>query len=206
MEIFIVFITCYFIGSLPFGFIIGKLKGIDIRTKGSGNIGATNVLRTFGKAYGVPCFILDFLKGLLPVLVVKHLLPDLEYAHVAAVVGTVIGHVFTCFLKFKGGKGVSTTAGALAGLAPWLILTGITIWFLTMKLSGFVSLGSIVAAIAVPLMAVTDKVTDFFGYGDVGFPQVYKVFFVVMGLLIIFRHKANISRMIKGTESSFKKK
>ena len=200
LTIFTVFIACYLIGSLPFGFIIGKLKGIDIRTKGSGNIGATNVLRTFGKAYGIPCFFLDFLKGLLPVLAVRHFLPELEYAHIAAVVGTVLGHVFTCFLKFKGGKGVSTTAGAIAGLAPLLVLVGAIVWFVTLKLSGFVSLGSIVAAIVIPLIAVT----DFFGQQPI--PEVYKGFFVVMGILVIFRHKANIARMIQGTESSFKKK
>ncbi|MCK5834336.1 MAG: glycerol-3-phosphate 1-O-acyltransferase PlsY [Lentisphaeria bacterium] len=200
VTIFVVFIVCYLIGSLPFGFIIGKFKGIDIRTKGSGNIGATNVLRTFGKAYGVPCFFLDFLKGLVPVLVVRQLFPDLEYAHIAAVVGTVVGHVFTCFLKFKGGKGVSTTAGAIAGLAPLLVLAGAIVWFVTLKLSGFVSLGSIVAAIVIPILAVT----GFFGYQT--FPEVYQEFFIVMGILVIFRHKANISRIIQGTESSFKKK
>jgi glycerol-3-phosphate acyltransferase PlsY len=200
MKILIVFISCYLIGSIPFGFIIGKLKGIDVRTKGSGNIGATNVLRTLGKAYGVPCFLLDFLKGLLPVLLVRHLLPELEYTHVAAVVGTVLGHVFTCFLKFKGGKGVSTTAGAVAGLAPLIVLVGALVWFVTLKLSGFVSLGSIVAAIVVPMIAVT----DFFGQHQ--FSTIYKGFFVVMGLLVVFRHKANISRIVQGTESSFKKK
>ncbi len=124
MEITLTLLACYLIGSLPFGFIIGKLKGLDIRTTGSGNIGATNVLRTFGKAYGIPCFLLDFLKGLLPVLIVKSIFPENEYTHIAAVVGTVLGHVFTCFLGFKGGKGVSTTAGALTALAPYLVLIG----------------------------------------------------------------------------------
>jgi glycerol-3-phosphate acyltransferase PlsY len=117
-----------------------------------------------------------------------------------AVIGTVLGHVFTCFLKFKGGKGVSTTAGAVAGLAPGLVIVGVLIWFATLKLSGFVSLGSIVAAIVVPFIATT----NFFGLHQ--FSQAYQTFFVVMGLLVVFRHKANIARMIQGTESSFKKK
>ena len=200
MNITLTLIVCYLIGSLPFGFIIGKLKGLDIRTTGSGNIGATNVLRTFGKAYGIPCFLLDFLKGLIPVLIAKSLFPENEYTHIAAVVGTVLGHVFTCFLGFKGGKGVSTTAGALTAMSPLLVLIGAITWFICLKISGFVSLGSIIASIVVPLLAWVDL------FGTITLPLTYKIFFTVMGILVVFRHKTNIVRILNGTENSFKKK
>ncbi len=197
IECIIVLLVCYFIGSIPFGFIIGKAKGVDIRQHGSGNIGATNVLRTFGKAYGIPCFILDFLKGCLPVLVTTQLAGN-EYAPLCAVAGTVLGHVFTCFLKFKGGKGVATTAGALTGLAPWAVVTGLVIWFIILKLTGYVSLGSVIAALVLPILIWF----DLFGENS----AVYKYFFIVMGILVIYRHRTNIQRLLKGEESSFKNK
>lgn len=196
-ECIITLIVCYLIGSIPFGFLIAKAKGVDIRTVGSGNIGATNVLRTFGKKFGIPCFLLDFLKGLLPVLITIQL-TDNEYAPICAVAGTVLGHVFTIFLKFKGGKGVATTAGALTGLAPLAVLAGMAIWFIILKLTGYVSLGSIIAAIVLPIMIWFDL------FGEVSVERKY--FFIVMGILVAWRHRTNIQRLIKGEESSFKKK
>lgn len=196
-ECTVTLIVCYLIGSIPFGFLIAKAKGVDIRTVGSGNIGATNVLRTFGKKFGIPCFLMDFLKGLLPVLVTIQLTEN-EYAPICAVAGTVLGHVFTIFLKFKGGKGVATTAGALTGLAPLAVLAGMAIWFIILKLTGYVSLGSIVAALVLPIMIWFDL------FGEVSVERKY--FFIVMGILVAWRHRTNIQRLIKGEESSFKKK
>lgn len=197
IECITVLVICYLIGSVPFGFLIAKAKGVDIRTVGSGNIGATNVLRTFGKKFGIPCFFLDFLKGLLPVLLTIELACN-EYAPICAVAGTVLGHVFTLFLKFKGGKGVATTAGALTGLAPAAVGSGILIWFITLKITGYVSLGSIIAALILPLLIWF----DLFGQNTIQ----EKYFFIIMGFLVVYRHRTNIQRLLKGEENSFKKK
>lgn len=194
----ITLVICYFIGSIPFGFLIARAKGIDIRTVGSGNIGATNVLRTLGKKFGIPCFFLDFLKGYLPVLATTILITDNEYAPICAVAGTVLGHVFTCFLKFKGGKGVATTAGALTGLAPLAVLAGMVIWFVVLKITGYVSLGSVISAIILPILIWF----NLFGKNS----DVNKYFFIVMGILVAWRHRTNMQRLLKGEESSFKKK
>lgn len=197
-ECISVLVICYLIGSIPFGFLIAKAKGVDIRTVGSGNIGATNVLRTFGKKFGIPCFFMDFLKGLLPVLLTIELTCGNEYAPICAVAGTVLGHVFTIFLKFKGGKGVATTAGALTGLAPLAVFAGMVIWFITLKITGYVSLGSIIAALVLPVLIWF----DLFGENSIQ----NKYFFIVMGLLVAYRHRTNIQRLLKGEENSFKKK
>ncbi len=196
MENFIVLVVAYFIGSIPFAFIIGKVNGVDIRKLGSGNVGATNVLRNLGKKWGIPCFICDFLKGMVPVLIATSVCSGNDLAPIMSVIGTVLGHVFTIFLRFKGGKGVATTAGALMGIAWYPVLIGLIIWFITLKLTGYVSLGSIIAAAVIPIIICIDK----------QFNSATNYLFIVMGILVIYRHKSNIHRLIKGEESKFKKK
>lgn len=198
-EIVGILVLTYLVGSIPFGYLIGRLKGIDIRQHGSGNIGATNVLRTLGKPFGIPCFFLDFMKGLIPVIVVTQTFPENRWAPLAAVFGTVLGHVYTLYLKFKGGKGVATTAGAMCGLAWPLVLCGLIGWFVILKLSGYVSLASMLAGVFVSLLVWIDPL-------NAGYPQITKILFTVMAALVILRHRTNIGRLIRGEESSFKKK
>ena len=140
-----VVIVSYLIGSIPFGFLIGKLRGIDIRRQGSGNIGATNVTRVVGPLYGKLCFFLDFLKGVLPSGTALFLT---EQAHMVedpyrllpalATFAVVAGHIWPVYLKFKGGKGISTAAGAILPLSPWAVLIGFASWVVVFKASGYV--------------------------------------------------------------------
>ena len=151
-------VTGYLIGSIPCGFIIGKLKGIDIRTVGSGNIGATNVTRAVSPLAGKVCFALDFCKGLLPVLALKMLVskgivpvPAWGFGELAMIFAVVLGHMFTCFLGFKGGKGIATAVGGVAAIAPLPAVAAFLTWLVIFKISGYVSLGSILGAISLPV-------------------------------------------------------
>ena len=199
---------CYFAGSVPFGLIIGKLNKIDIREHGSGNIGATNVLRTLGKKWGFLCFSLDFLKGLIPVIAATRMTQEAgvggeEYIPAIAVVTTVLGHVFSCFLKFKGGKGIATSAGAITAIAPYAFLSGFILWFLTMKISGYVSLASIVAGIAIPFLALVSNTLQL-QKEPISSCSIAILF--IIAILVTVKHKTNIKRLREGTEPSFRKK
>ncbi len=198
---------CYLLGSIPFGLIIGKINKIDIREHGSGNIGATNVLRTLGKKWGFTCFFFDFLKGLLPVLAAKYLtnlnFPEaFEYTPAIAIVCTVLGHVFSIFLKFKGGKGIATSAGAITAIAPYTLGACLVIWFITFKMSGYVSLASIIAALAIPFISFAENMLEL--HAPISKYSIGILFLIA--ILVIVKHKSNIKRLIDGTESSFKKK
>jgi acyl phosphate:glycerol-3-phosphate acyltransferase len=205
----IIFIISYLIGAIPWGFIIAKLKGVDIREHGSGNIGATNVTRTIGKRWGVLCFFIDFLKGLLPVIAVKILFPSIWFltpmqicfAIILTVLGTVLGHMYPIYLKFKGGKGVSTGAGALVAITPYAVICGLTVWIIVYKTSKFVSLASITAAIIVAILSFVFSVTNIYHIDNT---LLYFVIFIT--LMAIYKHKSNIKRLINGTENSFRKK
>ena len=198
----------YLIGSVPFGFIIGKLKGIDIRTVGSGNIGATNVTRAVSPLAGKICFALDFCKGLLPVLALKMLVAKGVIAASAWGIGelfmifaVVLGHMFTCFLGFKGGKGIATAVGGVAAIAPLPAAAAFITWLVIFKVSGYVSLGSILAAVSLPIWAVVLsalKVARFPGWAVV-------VFFALLAAVAVWTHRSNIKRLREGTENSFKK-
>ena len=145
----------YLLGSVPFAYLIGRLNGVDIRQHGSGNVGATNVLRVVGKPWGITCFALDFLKGFLPVLgavlYVRANLGDIRAADalspIAACAGAVSGHIWPVWLRFRGGKGMATSVGALLALAPLPVLLGVTAWVAVFKLSRYVSLASIIAVL-----------------------------------------------------------
>ena len=200
-------IASYLFASIPWGFAIGKLKGIDIRKQGSGNIGATNVTRVLGKWWGRLCFFLDFLKGLVPVLIaVKLVRSDLIHdgsgIFVCLVAFTcVAGHMWSIFLKFTGGKGVSTSAGALLALSPYATLTCCAIWAAVFLYSRYVSLASIIAACTLPLAALI------FGFAKV-WPVQPAIFalLIIIALLALYRHRANIERLRNGTENRFSKK
>jgi acyl phosphate:glycerol-3-phosphate acyltransferase len=189
----------YVIGATPFGLIVAKLKGIDIRQHGSGNIGATNVLRTLGKPIGITVLVLDILKGMIPVAI-SMWLTDNTVIHVATAIATILGHNYTFWLKFKGGKGIATTAGAMVFLIPIPSLFSIASWILFYKITRYVSVGSIAAALAIPICALIQAVAT----GKWDWPIL--AFCLVVCLLAIWKHRGNIRRLIKGEESRFQKK
>lgn len=197
-----VFVTGYLLGSLPAGFLAGKLAGIDVRQHGSGNIGATNVLRVLGRPYGYAVFLIDAAKGLAAVRLayyVSQRRPQPEYYAIAAAVLVVIGHSFPVWLKFKGGKGVATTIGALAGLVPLAVVPAGAIWLLVFGVSRYVSLASIVAAGLLPvIIAVMLQLRVASGTGLLYFS-------IAIALLIIWRHRGNLARLHAGTEPRFRR-
>jgi glycerol-3-phosphate acyltransferase PlsY len=213
----IVFVA-YLLGSIPFGLIVSKSQGIDIRQHGSKNIGATNVWRVLGKKWGLITFIGDMAKGWIAVVVgqliaqgmgfhvalphgherIDHLQAD--YAGIAAAMGCILGHSFPVWLKFKGGKGVATSLGVIFGMMPLAALIDFALWGIVFKISGYVSLASIVAALALPVLVIGLLLTNLLhGWG-------YFFFSVAAGMLVVWRHRENIKRLAAGTESSFKKR
>lgn len=202
---FCIFLMCYLVGGIPFGYLIGKFNGLDIRRHGSHNIGATNVRRVLGSDWGIVCFALDFLKGLMPVIYLGAVLGGqwcvgFEWGEIFAVVGTVLGHVFPWTLKFKGGKGVATSLGAVLGVVFWPVLCCAVVWYLTFLKTRIVALASIAAAVAMPVVGLF---MYFFQIGRIHGPAV--ILMLILGGLIIYRHKDNILRMREGRENSFQK-
>jgi glycerol-3-phosphate acyltransferase PlsY len=195
-------LSAYLLGSVPFGLLLAKTRGVDIRNVGSGNIGATNVLRCLGKPLGITCFVLDVLKGYLPAALFPILGTGIagsqgDFPGIGILFGAaaILGHNFPVFLKFKGGKGVATSAGVLLGVAPLAVLIGILIWAAVFFISGYVSLGSIIASLAVVATAWIA------GYGTVTASAL-----TLLGALSIYRHRSNIQRLIAGTENRFERK
>ncbi|HET9515730.1 MAG TPA: glycerol-3-phosphate 1-O-acyltransferase PlsY [Gemmatimonadales bacterium] len=188
------FVAAYFLGSIPTSWLVVKLvTGKDLRELGSGNLGATNLYRQLGWKWAIPAAIIDVAKGAIPVLVFA---PEAGGGPLlAALLGitAVLGHVFSVFVKFKGGKGVATGAGVMLGFAPWAVLASAALWGLIVRLTGYVSLGSIVAAAALPLAVWLLH------------PERRDVVWVfgLLALMIIVLHRANIKRLMAGTEHRF---
>ncbi len=190
----------YLLGSIPTGFLVAKAKGIDIRTVGSGNIGATNAMRVLGKPAGILVFILDAFKGWLAVwlltrLAVDYLLPanaaaaSLERVKIIAGLSAIAGHIFTCWLKFKGGKGIATSCGVYLALAPLAAGLALSAWGLALAATRYVSVASIIASIVLPIaVALTQR------------NIVLTALTTALGALAIYKHKANIQRLLQGTE------
>ena len=195
-------LAAYLVGGIPFGFLIGKMRGVDVRTVGSKNIGATNVFRTVGKKWGVLAFACDVLKGLIPTLLAKQwaldpeLPPDGSWFPLVVGVMCVVGHMLTRYMKFRGGKGVATAFGMLLGLAPALVGTAFALFAVVFALSHYISLGSISAA-AFLMVAVWFPILGTEGWRNL--PQCVLV--TLMAAFVIFKHRANIGRLISGTES-----
>ncbi len=190
-------IGSYFIGSISFGFLIAKyVKGVDIRKIGSGNPGATNVSRAIGKSYGIAVYVLDMLKGFLPVFAADRLLggPDNGLLPVLSAIGVICGHTFPIFLGFKGGKAAATGSGVLLWLATIPILIALTVWVITVAITRYVSLGSITSAITV-VVCIIVLGKDPFGQG-----LYLTLFSLFLTTLLIIRHKSNIKRLLNGTE------
>ena len=190
MDILIIGLTCYLIGSIPFGFILTKffLKK-DIREVGSGNIGATNVLRTGNKTIGYLTLLLDVLKAVTPVLYIKFKFPELVYISSLSV---FIGHVFPIWLKFKGGKGVATYVGILFSINYFLGVVFIISWLIIFFISKYSSLGSILSSLVIPIFIFLNS----------SYENQY--FFIIMFVLILYTHRENVKRLINKEESKTK--
>ena len=204
MNIIITLFAAYILGSIPTSYIMGKLiKGIDIRDFGSGNVGATNALRILGTKVGIFTLIIDIGKGFLAVNFARFIIPEpTDLIIILTGLFAIIGHIFTIFLKFKGGKGVATSAGVFIALVPIPIALALFIFVLTVWVSRFVSLGSILAALTLFVSELVINIRNSFAELEI------LIFTFIIALFIIVRHKANIQRLIKGNENkiNFKKK
>jgi glycerol-3-phosphate acyltransferase PlsY len=193
-------VTSYLLGSIPTGYLVAAARGIDIRTVGSGNIGATNVFRFLGVPAGVFVLLVDALKGWVAVVVLARLFGNWfdstaspaarEWLAMVGGVSAILGHNFTCWLRFKGGKGIATSAGMLIALVPWALLIIFGVWVIVFALTRYVSLASICASAALPPAAWATK-------------ESYTMICILsaMSVLAIYKHKANIQRLIAGTET-----
>jgi len=192
-------IFAFLLGSIPFGMLLARAKGVDIRTVGSGNIGATNVVRALGPKVGLAVFALDVLKGTIPALIAKQVVQapvgavQIQTNSMLMGVVAILGHMFSPFIGFKGGKGVATGFGAALGAIPGAALVGLAVISLTVALTRYVSLGSILAAISVPIVSMLVFRDSL---------QLLPIL-VVMAAFIIWKHRANIERLRNGTESKF---
>lgn len=185
-------LAAYLMGSIPNGLLLARLKGVDLQKVGSGNIGATNVYRCVGKGWGVAAFVLDAVKGFVPAFVFPRLMDSAPpWLGLACGIAAVAGHNWPVWLKFKGGKGVSTSAGMLLGIAPAAVGIGFAVFALVVALTRFVSLGSILAAVAVPAAYL-----GLYGAGN----RLLAGALVAMGALVVVKHRANIRRLLAGTE------
>ncbi|HEX5020695.1 MAG TPA: glycerol-3-phosphate 1-O-acyltransferase PlsY [Candidatus Binatia bacterium] len=184
-------ISSYLLGSVPSGFIIGALSGVDVRNAGSGNIGATNVARLLGKRLGLLTLVADVAKGFVPVLLAEKLgMSDVGIALVA--MAAFLGHLYPLFLRFQGGKGVATAFGALLGVAPPATLVLLVVFGIAVLFCRIVSLGSIAAALAAP-----------FALWALDYSAVLVLMSAFLGGMIVLRHRENIKRLLDGTEPRF---
>ena len=182
--------AAYFAGAIPFGFLIGRMRGVDVRTVGSKNIGATNVYRTVGKKWGFLAFFCDFLKGFVPTLAAAKCAGCGADLPVAVGLACVVGHTLTVFMKFKGGKGVATAFGMMVALIPCLALGALALFAVAVWRSHYISLGSCLAAAAL-------GVAVWFW----GCPLSLKVVVSLIAAFVIVKHKSNIRRLIDGCEN-----
>ena len=194
MGSFVACVLSYLIGSVPSGLLLGRsIWGVDLRRHGSHNIGATNAWRTIGKPAGILIFLMDFLKGAFGVGLGSLVGSGSPFVLVLCGILAIVGHSWSLFLGFKGGKGVATGLGVIAMLMPGPAVLVFLLWFAIVFATGYVSLGSIVAAAAVPLIAWLFSL-----------PGAYVAFGVLAAAFIIYRHKPNIERLLAGTESRIK--
>ena len=215
----VVAVAAYLLGSIPTGFLVGKARGIDIRTAGSGNIGATNTMRVLGKPAGIFVMLMDALKGgmavLLGAFICVYFYPHakveldlhadssgdpwhaypIERFQIIAGICAVLGHNYTCWLKFKGGKGIATTAGVYLALAPEALGIALAVFILAILVTRYVSVGSIVAAIALPVAVWFTKES-----------LILRIVTIALCALAIYKHKSNIQRLMAGTENRLGKK
>ena len=206
MELIIKLILSYLLGSVSGAMLIGKLKGVDIREMGSGNAGSTNAFRTIGATFALGVIFIDILKGFIavkfvPLLTLGGILTintiDIEHLHIVCGIGVVIGHVYPIYHRFKGGKGAGTLVGVLAVLNPTYLSIVFPIWLSILIFSGYVSLSTIIAGIALPMC------TLFFSANGIHSP--FGFFSVIIAVFIIYTHRSNIHRIRNGNENRFEK-
>lgn len=207
----------YLCGSIPFGLLVGFAKGLDIRKAGSGNIGATNVGRVLGSKWGILVFGLDVFKGLIPVITFGWFfglttggspmwssVGGGQIGWLLMAITCILGHVFPVFIGFKGGKGVATSLGAMLGVYPYFTLpalAALAIWIAVTWGSRYVSLGSVTAAIVFPIFFAIFSVVNADRWGGLGEQWLLLVVASVMAGLVVFRHRGNLQRLWRGTES-----
>ena len=185
----------YLLGSVPTSFWVGRtVYGIDLRKQGSGNLGATNAFRVFGWKAALPVMIVDVAKGFVPVFFFPRHLATPGHWALAFGAAAILGHVFSVWVRFKGGKGVATSAGVFLGLAPWAVLAGFVVWGTTVATTRIVSLGSVLAALTIP-------VAVWFLPNQGGRPLFW--FTVALAVFVTWAHRANIRRLLKGEEHRF---
>ena len=199
----------YFIGNIETGYILGKIHKMDIRNYGSGNAGATNTLRVLGAKAGLVVFLGDFCKSLIPCLVVRFIFRDnisLSYIYMLYIgLGVVLGHNFPFYLGFKGGKGVASTAGIIMALDIRIAVVCLIVFIITVAITRYVSLGSIFVMII--LIGMSHFFVKFsYGFGEGASPMEFRLLTAAVGLLSIFMHRANIKRLLGGTENKIGKK
>jgi acyl phosphate:glycerol-3-phosphate acyltransferase len=189
-------VISYILGAIPFSYLLGRtIKGIDIRKMGSCNVGATNLMRCAGRLLGVSALVLDISKGVIAVTVIAAFFykPDMVFNPYLfkVVLGffVVAGHVWTVFLKFKGGKGVATAIGVLIGLSPLAAISGLLVWCLFAVVFRYVSLSSIAMAVSLPFFMII-----------LAQPREYLILSLLLCVIIVYRHCLNIYRLVKGTE------
>ena len=231
MQLWLCPLLAFLLGSIPFGLLIARARGIDIRAHGSGNIGATNVLRVMGKKYGIPCLLLDMLKGFIPVVIAVNLIQiagrpvqvplgfldawalklaagdalKAQIAQILTALCAVLGHTYSPWVGFKGGKGIATSAGVLLGLMPFAVIILLAAWLLLFITTRYVSVASIGAAAVLPLLTLWGS----WHHGriqDGTWNKPLFVFSVIIAVLAIWKHRSNIQRLREGTENRFERK
>lgn len=212
MKFVILIITAYLLGSIPFGLIIAKAHGKNLRSIGSGNIGATNLSRALGRRWAYFCFFLDVAKGFLPTLIAAGLISSPPFVTelflaLAAGCAAVLGHIFPLYVKFRGGKGVATSFGVALGLWPYYTICAVVallIWITTVLIWRYISLASIAASVAFPItLALVIVLMSRWNFADL-WPLFTAA--VAIPVMVIVRHRENIKRIIAGTESKISKK
>ncbi len=201
LKVLIFVIISYLLGSLPNGLYVANLKGIDIRNEGSKNTGATNVFRVMGAKFGILVLILDALKGFIPLFIAEKF-GVTGNSLVLIGITAVIGHTFSPFLNFKGGKGVATSLGIFLYLAPIPMLITLLMFFVVVGITKYVSLGSVLASVMLPLLILFIPVNKNLGNNR----EVIFIISALLGSYIIYKHRANIQRLKNGTENKFYKK
>ncbi len=194
IEVGLALFASYLLGAIPTSYLAGRLfRGIDLRQHGSGNLGATNLYRTLGGRFAVPVGLFDMAKGAVPVMFIGPLVSDSQYVAIGCGLMAVLGHVFSVFVGFRGGKGVATASGVMLGLTPWAVLVALLVWLLVVRLTGYVSLGSMAGAIVLPIAAWMLHPAER--------NLIWIQLLVAAG--IVWLHRANIGRLLAGTENRF---
>ena len=196
MTVALLLVAAYLLGAIPSSFLVGKLRGIDLRQHGSGNLGATNAFRVLGWKAALPVFVVDVAKGFVPAWYFPRLAPPGSPWAWAIAYGAaaIVGHVFSVWVRFRGGKGIATSAGVFLGLAPWAVLAGFVVWALTVASTRIVSLASMLSALTIPIAVWL--------LPDPG-GRTLQWFTIGLAVFVIWAHRDNVRRLLRGEEHRF---